>query len=109
MCIGVPMQVREVGDDWVWAHGRDGTARVDTRLVGAVQAGAWLLVFQGAARERLSDQRAAEVQAALELLQAALAGGVAGEPGGDPGFALPSSISAADLSALTGGSRAEGD
>jgi hydrogenase expression/formation protein HypC len=101
MCIGIPMKVVESMGLSARVRGRNGSEVVDLRLVGEVERGQWLLVFQGAARERLDAQRAAEIDAALDLLQAGLAGGHDPERPADPGFALPSAMSAAELAALT--------
>jgi hydrogenase expression/formation protein HypC len=103
MCIGIPMRVLESWPGGALATGRGRCERIDTRLVSDAGCGpgAWLLVFQGAAREALDARRAAEVDAALDLLDAALAGDADGAQA-DPGFALPSSLSAAQLSALAG-------
>lgn len=84
------------------ARGRHGAERIDTRLVGEVEPGQWLLVHQGAARERLSPERAAEIASALALLEAALAGDADGAAAA-PDFDLPSALSAEQLAALTGG------
>ncbi|MCP5273160.1 MAG: HypC/HybG/HupF family hydrogenase formation chaperone [Burkholderiaceae bacterium] len=101
MCIGLPMQVLHADDGRATATGRGRTEAVDTRLVGPVQPGDWLLVFQGAARERLHPQRAAEIGAALALLDAAMAGDATGATA-DPGFALPSSLDPDFLASLAG-------
>lgn len=85
------------------ARGRHGTETIDTRLVGAIVPGQWLLVHQGAARECLSPERAAEIASALALLEAALAGDAEGAAA-EPDFALPSALSAEQLAALTGAS-----
>jgi hydrogenase expression/formation protein HypC len=95
------MRVLEAWSDGAIADGRGRAERVDTRLVGPCAAGDWLLVFQGAARERLDAQRAAEIDAALDLLEAAMAGDL-DRAGADPGFVLPSSMSAATVAALAG-------
>lgn len=102
MCIGIPMRVIEAWQGGALAAGRGRCERIDTRLVGdeAAATGRWLLVFQGAAREALDDARAAEVDAALDLLDAAMAGDAA-QAAADPGFVLPSSLSASQLAALT--------
>lgn len=103
MCIGIPMQVLTVEPGHAWAQGRGQRRRVNTALVGEPQPGDWLLVFLDGARERLDAQRAIEVNAALDLIDSAL--GVAGagaDPGSDPGFTLPSAMSAADVAALSG-------
>lgn len=75
MCMGTPMQVIKSG--WFSAHcqDRDGSViEVDTRLVGEVAGGQWLLVFTGAAREIMDENRAADILAAICALEAALAG-----------------------------------
>lgn len=100
MCIGTPMQVIEAGALHALSEGRGQRERVDLRLIGACAAGDWLLVHQGAARERLDAVRAAEINAALDLLQQGLAGHHDAEA--DPGFALPSAMSAEALAALAG-------
>lgn len=100
MCIGLPMRIVEIDDHQALAQGRGQRETVDLRLVGPCQPGDWLLVFLGAAREKLDATRAAEINAALDLLQQGLAG--LGDDSADPGFALPSSMSAAELAALTG-------
>jgi hydrogenase expression/formation protein HypC len=100
MCIGIPMRLVEYGSLHARAAGRGREERIDLRLVGACEPGDWVLVFQGAARERLQAQRAAEIDAALDLVEQGLAGFV--DADADPGFALPSAMSAADLAALAG-------
>ncbi len=101
MCIGIPMRVVETWRDGALATGRGLCERIDTRLVGDVVPGQWLLVFLGAARELLDAQRAAEIDAALDLLEAAFAGHVE-QAQADPGFALPSSLTPSQLAALVG-------
>jgi len=103
MCIGTPMRVIESWHGGALAAGRGRAERIDTRLVGdeACAPGAWLLVFQGAAREPLDPTRAAEIDAALDLLEAAMAGN-AEQAAGDPGFVLPSSLTAAQLAVFAG-------
>jgi hydrogenase expression/formation protein HypC len=104
MCIGLPLQVQsvEAGHAWVVGHGE--RRRVNTALVDAdrpCQPGDWLLVFLDGARERLSPERAAEIDATLDLLGDALAGLQPHAPAG-AAFALPSAMSAEQLAALTG-------
>lgn len=101
MCIGLPMRTLEAWSGRALVEGRGRALTIDTRLVGECAAGDWLLVFQGAAREKLSTERAAEIDAALDLLEAGLAGDLDGASA-DPGFALPSAMSAQQLAALTG-------
>jgi hydrogenase expression/formation protein HypC len=101
MCIGIPMRVIEAWPGEALAVGRGRCERLDTRLLGGdVAAGQWLLAFQGAARELLDTERAAEINAALDLLDAAQQGDAAAA-GGDLGFALPSSMTAAQIAALS--------
>lgn len=99
MCIGLPMQVLAPLPGAALCLDRQGRQRqIDTALVGACQAGDWLLVFLDAARERLDAARAAEIDATLALLEDALQG--AGD--GAAAFALPSAMSAEQLAALLG-------
>lgn len=104
MCIGQPVQVIEAFPHGAWVTTGSDREPLDTRLVGAVLPGEWLLAFRGAARERLSPERAAEVRSALALLQAALGGDAAGATA-DPGFDLPSALDPAALATLTGDPR----
>lgn len=108
MCIGLPMQVLRIDGDAAEAAGRHGAARVDTRLVGPLRPGDWVLVFQGAARERLDPCRAGEIDAALALLEAAMAGDAEGAAA-DPGFELPSATDPAWLAALAAPNRSHGE
>jgi hydrogenase expression/formation protein HypC len=103
MCIGLPMQVQSIEPGHAWAVGGGELRRVRTALVGSVKPGDWLLVFLDDARERMAPERAAEVQAALDLLQQALAGaaGAVTDAREFPGFDLPSRLGAAELRALT--------
>jgi hydrogenase expression/formation protein HypC len=100
MCIGIPMQVVRASERRALVEGRGEYREVDTALVGEVAAGDWLLIFLDAARERIDAQRASEVNAALDLLAGALGGDFAF--GDDPGFALPSALSADEVAALAG-------
>jgi hydrogenase expression/formation protein HypC len=102
MCIGIPMQVIASWADTAQVAGRGRIERVDTRLISdsACEPGTWLLVFQGAARETLHPARATEINAALDLLEAAMAGDALGAAA-DPGFVLPSSMTAAQLQSLS--------
>ncbi|GMV45938.1 MAG: hypothetical protein AMXMBFR66_13360 [Pseudomonadota bacterium] len=101
MCIGFPMRIIEAWSGQALVQGRGRSETVDTRLVGDCACGDWLLVFQGAARELLDARRAAEIDAALDLLEAGLAGDYAAA-GADPGFTLPSAMTAEQLAALNG-------
>lgn len=104
MCIGIPMKVLRVEPGHAWVGGRGEVKRIDTALVGDCVEGDWLLVFLDAARERIDAQRAAEVNAVLDLVQGALNGeaAFADDAADDPGFALPSRMDPATLAALAG-------
>lgn len=116
MCLGLPMQVRSVDAGRAWVEGRGERRRVDLALVGDVAPGDWLLVHLNDARERIDARRAAEVDAALDLVEAAMAPCAADgaacsrcgdapawtDPAADPGFTLPSAMDAATLARLTG-------
>lgn len=90
--MGIPMLVMSVDPGFANVAGRGETRRVGTRLIGDVAPGQWLLVFLDDARELITPERAAEVNATLDLLAKAI------DPTGshvfphDPGFALPSAM-----------------
>jgi hydrogenase expression/formation protein HypC len=103
MCIGIPMQV--IATEPGFAQGeraRGDTRRIKTALVGDVVTGQWLLVFLDDAREVLTPERAAEVNATLDLLAAAMGAGDAGDTHADAAFALPSAMDIDALRRLTG-------
>ena len=98
MCIGLPMQVCARRPGFATVQGRGEQREVSTALVGEPAVGDWLLVFLDGAREAISPARAAEVDATLDLLQAALVGDAAR----DASFTLPSATSAEQLRAWSG-------
>lgn len=99
MCIGIPMQVIETDGRFAWCEGRGERRRITTALVGEVVPGDWLLVFLDDAREAIDADRAAEVNAALDLVLGAMQGLQVQE---DAGFSLPSRMNTEQLRALTG-------
>jgi len=99
MCIGIPMQVASIEPGHALCSGRGETRRVRTALVGDVVPGEWLLIFIDSAQERLEPQRVAEIDATLDLLQAAM-NGDAQDPA--DAFDLPSRWTTAQLRALSG-------
>ena len=102
MCIGLPMQVTAVREGFARVQGRGEEREVNTALVGDCAIGDWLLIFLDGAREQISTERAAEVNATLDLLEDSLRGRFEPSAADDPGFALPSTMSAAQLAALAG-------
>ncbi len=99
MCIGIPMQVIEADGRFALCEGRGERRRICTALVGEVVPGDWLLVFLDDAREPIDAARAAEVNAALDLVLGAMQGA---DLAVDIDFALPSQMNADQLRALTG-------
>ena len=75
MCIGIPMQVMEVGFGRALCRGTNGDERwIDTLLVGDPAPGSWLLVFIDAAREVIDEARAMQVRDALLAVDMAMRG-----------------------------------
>ncbi|GGK60574.1 HypC/HybG/HupF family hydrogenase formation chaperone [Amphritea balenae] len=73
MCIGIPMQVIS-SDGYVAICEADGERQqVDMSLLGEQAVGSWVLVFLGAARELLSEQRAFETAQAIKALRSVMA------------------------------------
>ena len=101
MCIGLPMQVLSLAPGHAQCQGRGQQRRVKTALVGALQVGDWVLVFMDSAQEHISPQRAAEVNATLDLMEAVLQGQRLDADRG-VGFALPSAMGQDQLAALCG-------
>ena len=75
MCLGIPVQITVPGDFKAQCVGRQGEVLVDMSLVGPQPAGTWLLTFLDAAREVISPERALALDAALDAVEAAGAGG----------------------------------
>ncbi|HSO07069.1 MAG TPA: HypC/HybG/HupF family hydrogenase formation chaperone [Pelomicrobium sp.] len=74
MCVGLPMQVVSGDDVAAVCERRGERATINMMLVGAQPPGTWVLTFMGAAREVLSGADAAQIDAALDAVAAALAG-----------------------------------
>lgn len=100
MCIGVPMQAKAVDGHFAICEGRGEQRRINTALIGQVCVGDWLLVFLNDARERIDEERAREVNAALDLVLSAMHGE---DHNGRVDFDLPSHVSADQMRAWTGG------
>jgi len=74
MCIGLPMRI-VASDGTVGTAERHGErTTIDMQRLGDVAPGAWVLAFQGVAVREMSDQEAAQTDAALAALEAVLAG-----------------------------------
>ena len=81
MCVGEPMRALRVipaahraAPAAAECEGPRGIELIDLSLVGAIEPGDWLLVFLGAARERLTEARALEIRRALDGVAAAMRG-----------------------------------
>jgi hydrogenase expression/formation protein HypC len=74
MCIGVPMRLVVTEAGRAVGEGRGQRESLDLMLVGEQPAGTWVLAFCGAARRVLSEDEARETNAALDALEAVLAG-----------------------------------
>jgi hydrogenase expression/formation protein HypC len=74
MCIGIPLQVIRCEGQVALCRGRGTDRSVDLSLVGAQAPGTWLLTFLGSAREVIGADSAGLINAALDGLEAAMAG-----------------------------------
>lgn len=76
MCLGIPMRVLAVEGRFARCQDRHGAEQpmVDLMLVGEVEPGQWLMTFLNAARALLTDEEAAQGNAALAALDAVLSG-----------------------------------
>ena len=74
MCIGIPMQVVEADGAVAICEGRGRRERIDVALTGPQPTGAWILAHQGRAIRAMTPDEAAQTGAALDALEAALAG-----------------------------------
>jgi hydrogenase expression/formation protein HypC len=74
MCLAIPMRVVSAEGATARCVGRNGAAELDTLLTGPLRPGDWVLSFLGSAREVVSAEEAARVDAALDALEAAMLG-----------------------------------
>lgn len=74
MCIGIPMRIVGVAGATALCEGRGQRERVSLMLVGEAAVDTWLLVFQGTAVRTMTAGEAAATSAALDALDAVLAG-----------------------------------
>ncbi|MBP6676231.1 MAG: HypC/HybG/HupF family hydrogenase formation chaperone [Vitreoscilla sp.] len=101
MCIGIPMQVQSTRPGFAVVQGRGERKTVNTALIGEPLAGDWLLIFIDSAREIISPERAAEVNATLDLVAAAMSGVAHPAWPVDAAFDLPSAMSAEHILTMT--------
>ena len=74
MCIGIPMQVVRCEEHRALCVSGSDETWVDLSLLGPQPKDTWVLVFLGAAREVLTEARAAQVQDALGAVAAVMEG-----------------------------------
>ena len=74
MCIGIPMRVVRADAGFAWCEGRGKEERIDTRLLGEAEVGTWILTYRGSAVRAMTEEEAAQTNAALEALDAVLGG-----------------------------------
>lgn len=68
------MRVVESGEATALCEGRGEQRRINMLMVGDCPPGSWVMTFLGAARGRLSDEDAAEINRTLDELEAVLRG-----------------------------------
>ncbi len=74
MCIGIPMRVLESDEVIALCEGRGERQRVNMLMVGDCPTGSWVMTFLGVARDILSEEEAADINRALDELDAVLRG-----------------------------------
>lgn len=74
MCIGTPMRIVVANGAIAQCEGRGRSERVDLALVGDQPVGTWILAHAGSAVRTLTAAEAAATSAALDALEAAIAG-----------------------------------
>ena len=73
MCIGIPMIVKELPDEGVAiCEGRGQREKIDIMMVGPLEPGTWILAWNGTAMDVLTEERAAQVNKALDSLENAM-------------------------------------
>lgn len=74
MCIGIPMRIVSAGEGVAVCEGRGRRERISVALVGDQPVGTWILAWQGSAVRLMTPEEAKETGAALDALEAVLAG-----------------------------------
>lgn len=72
MCMGIPMKVVEREGVFAICEGRGETRRLNMMLLGEVERGSWVLAHLDWAREEIGENRAMEINEALDMLEAAM-------------------------------------
>jgi len=74
VCVGIPMRVVSREDFAAVCEGRGRRDRIDLALTGPLPVGTWVLAHQGRALRAMTPEEAAQTGAALDALEAVLAG-----------------------------------
>jgi hydrogenase expression/formation protein HypC len=74
MCVGTPMRIIASEGAIAVCEGRGRRERVDLALVDTPPVGAWILAYRGTAVRTITDAEAAATSAALDALEAVMAG-----------------------------------
>jgi hydrogenase expression/formation protein HypC len=74
MCLGIPMQVIEADEYTALCERRGEQRRLNLLLLGPQPVGTWVLAIMDHAREVLTAEQAAQIDAAVCALEAALRG-----------------------------------
>ncbi|GAB4354940.1 MAG: HypC/HybG/HupF family hydrogenase formation chaperone [Gammaproteobacteria bacterium] len=74
MCVGIPMKVVESDGLMAWCEGRGRREQLNMMLVGPQAPGTWVLAFVGSAREVLTEEQAAQIDDALDAVEAVMRG-----------------------------------
>ena len=74
MCLGIPMRVVDRTERGILCEGRGRREELDAMLIGGQAFGTWVLAFRGCAVRVLSAEEAEQIGAALDALDAVLAG-----------------------------------
>jgi len=74
VCIGFPMRVESVDGAMAICERRGLRQRVSLALVDDAPVGTWILAYQGTAVRTMTPEEAAETAAALDALEAVMAG-----------------------------------
>lgn len=74
MCMGIPMKVMRREGVFAICEGRGETRRLNMMLLGEVETGSWVLAHLDWAREEIEEERAEQINEALDMLEAVMRG-----------------------------------